>query len=131
MLWEEVLIDFLLSKKLLSTHCPVLILYHYILGVYPILRPLYHRIPWLFRQAYGLLVALQCLFLRLSPHTHLFLHLLNPFSTEKLNAVTLMLCVQEVQNEPLEHNLSRFTDDLILRGLVADHLTLNGYIILW
>jgi len=29
----------------------------------------------------------------LSPHTHLFLHLLNPFSTEKINAVALMLCV--------------------------------------
>jgi hypothetical protein len=42
----------------------------------------------------------------------------------------LMLCVQEVKDEPQEHHLSRFTDDLILRGLGTDYLTLYRNIIL-
>ena len=129
-LWEEVLFDFTPFQQLLSTHRPVLILHHFVLGVYFLLRHLYHSLPWLFRQANGLLSPLSTLFLRLSPQPHLFLYLLNPYPTEKLYVVPLMLCVQEVKDEPQEHHLSRFTDDLILRGLGTDYLTLYRNIIL-
>lgn len=130
-LWEEVLFDFMPFQQLLSTHRPVLNLHHFVLGVYFLFRLLYHSLPWFFRQAYGLLSPLRTLIILLSPQPHLFLHLLNAFPTEKLNVVPLMLCIEEVKNEPLENHLSRFTNNLVLRGLGTDYLTFNGYVILW